>query len=67
MTGKSQNFPRRDRVGETKIKIFPTGTSFVMPIHTNSCQNVQIPRQNDSIPRHDEKKDITFLAGAGLT
>ena len=67
MTGKSQNFPRRGRVGEKKIKILPTGTSFVLPKHTNSCQNVQIPRQNDSIPRHGEKKDITFLAGAGLT
>ena len=60
----SQNFPRWDRVGKKKVKIFSAGACLVWPKHTNSRQNVQNQCQDEPIPCHGEKKVKTFLAGA---
>ena len=41
-------------------------SKFSLPGPVLSCQNVQIPHQNEPIPCHGEKKVKIFLAGAGL-
>ena len=41
-----------------KSKNFLAGACLVLPKHTNSRQNVQIPHQNEPIPCHGEKNAL---------